>query len=501
MPEGRYSGPKRHMLLTYMRLTLIGLFALSIVAIAVGMCGASVFKTHVNQRTSASCDSIISHITEYADNAANNGRATEKVFTDDCIECMLDAAAYKSNMAVCIADKSGNVIMCSDNTGVEASSIVISKAIIKELDKEGTFSSSSRGKLNTADSRPVMCGGSRFTVTEADGTQTDYYFIVNSYTDDLEKYTRAVLCAGTLSVIIMLGAYVLYQICYAKSRRNPEAVIAEALRAYAQNDYSIVLNPEDFASPVYRNMVQSINQNVVNVKNASDQQAEFVSNVSHELRTPMTIISGYVDGMLDGTVPKAKRTEYLYIVSQEMQRLKILISSMLNLTKFDNGTIQIKHEIFHINELIFRTILMFGNRLEKRNIEVEGLDCDNVSVYGDRDLIGQVVYNLTENAVKFVNTGGTISIRLEETKDTTIFAIRNTGPGISEEELPKIFGRFYKSDFSRSQDKTGLGLGLDIIRKILKLHNARISVSSEENVFTEFIVSFPKKQESDNSEA
>ncbi len=174
---------------------------------------------------------------------------------------------------------------------------------------------------------------------------------------------------------------------------------------------------------------------------------------------------------------------------------------MLNLTKFDNGTIQIKHEIFHINELIFRTILMFGNRLEKRNIEVEGLDCDNVSVYGDRDLIGQVVYNLTENAVKFVNTGGTISIRLEETKDTTIFAIRNTGPGISEEELPKIFGRFYKSDFSRSQDKTGLGLGLDIIRKILKLHNARISVSSEENVFTEFIVSFPKKQESDNSEA
>ena len=136
---------------------------------------------------------------------------------------------------------------------------------------------------------------------------------------------------------------------------------------------------------------------------------------------------------------------------------------------------------------------MFESRIEKRNITIEGLDCDTMYVYGDNDLISQVVYNLVENAVKFVDTGGTISIRLEDKKDESVFNIRNTGPGIPKDELPKIFGRFYKSDFSRSQDKTGLGLGLDIIRKILILHNAQISVSSEENVFTEFSVCFPKK--------
>lgn len=174
----------------------------------------------------------------------------------------------------------------------------------------------------------------------------------------------------------------------------------------------------------------------------------------------MTIISGYVDGMLDGTVPKNKRMQYLSIVSQEMQRLKILISSMLNLTKFDNGTIEIHYQLFPIQDLAFRTILMFESRLEKRNITLEGLDSEPVQVWGDPDLIGQVIYNLFENATKFVNTGGTITFTFKDEPNSTSIAIRNTGAGISKEELPKIFERFYKSDDSRSHDKTGLGIGL-----------------------------------------
>ncbi len=501
MSDRQNSGDRIHKLMTYARLTLIGLFALAVVAIAVGLSGVNSFKAHVDKKATSSSDSIISYLEEYAEKQALKGRDTADTFSDDCIRCMLDAAAYKSDMSVCVVDSTGKVLVCSENTGTTPDKIKVSKSVIDSLKREGTFSSTSKGKLNTEDSRPVICGGSVLRVSEGDGTESTYYLVVNSYLDDLEAYTRNTIIVGTVSVIVMLAIYVAFQIFYTRSYRNPEAVIAMTLRDYAQGNYSEQIDPEKFNSPVYRDMARSINQIVVNVKTASEQQAQFVSNVSHELRTPMTIISGYVDGILDGTVPKEKRTEYLYIVSQEMQRLKILVSSMLNLTRFDDGTIQIKRENFVINDLVFRTILMFGNRIEKRNIEVEGLDCDSVLVYGDRDLIGQVVYNLTENAVKFVNTGGTISIRLEETKEASIFAIRNTGAGISKEELPKIFGRFYKSDFSRSQDKTGLGLGLDIIRKILKLHDAQISVSSEENVFTEFVVSFPKKKEQDGSEA
>ena len=207
----------------------------------------------------------------------------------------------------------------------------------------------------------------------------------------------------------------------------------------------------------------------------------------------MTIISGYVDGMLDGTVPKNKRMQYLSIVSQEMQRLKILISSMLNLTKFDNGTIEIHYQLFPIQDLAFRSILMFEIRLEKRNLTLEGLDSEPVQVWGDPDLIGQVIYNLFENATKFVNTGGTITFTFKDEPNNTSIAIRNTGAGISKEELPKIFERFYKSDDSRSHDKTGLGIGLDITKHIVRLHKAQISVSSEEGEYTEFLIRLPKK--------
>lgn len=185
--------------------------------------------------------------------------------------------------------------------------------------------------------------------------------------------------------------------------------------------------------------------------------------------------------------------QYLSIVSQEMQRLKILISSMLNLTKFDNGTIEIHYQLFPIQDLAFRTILMFESRLEKRNITLEGLDSEPVQVWGDPDLIGQVIYNLFENATKFVNTGGTITFTFKDEPNNTSIAIRNTGAGISKEELPKIFERFYKSDDSRSHDKTGLGIGLDITKHIVRLHKAQISVSSEEGEYTEFLIRLPKK--------
>lgn len=502
MSKQLQSDHQQHKIFTYVRLTLIGFFALTVVALAVSLCGIHMFKGHVQERTSASSEAIIEALGEYGSiTAEDKSCSTREALSGEYVQNLLNSVSARVNMAVCVTDSSGKSFCCSENSGVAPETISIPSSLIKALNENGGFSSETKGKLNPAETRPVLCGGYRFTISEADGTETVYYLITNSFTDETEDFIRAVMITSIISVIVMLCIYILFQCSYSKSYRNPEATIARVLRTYAQGDYSETLDPEDFSSPLYRDIVQSLNQNVANLKSISEQQAQFVSNVSHELRTPMTIISGYVDGILDGTVPKTKRTEYLYIVSQEMQRLKILVSSMLNLTKFDNGTIQIKHEMFPINDLIFRTILMFGNRLEKRNIEVEGLDCDTVYVYGDRDLIGQVVYNLAENAVKFVDTGGTISIRLEETKDESIFAIRNTGSGIPKDELPKIFGRFYKSDFSRSQDKTGLGLGLDIIRKILRLHDAQISVSSEENVFTEFTVSFPKKPETHNNEA
>lgn len=258
-----------------------------------------------------------------------------------------------------------------------------------------------------------------------------------------------------------------------------------------QGDYSQSIDTDSFVGTELEQVASLAEQIGSQSGRAEESSRQFVSNVSHELRTPMTIISGFVEGILDGTVPKPKRMEYLSIVSQEVQRLKMLVTSMLNLTKFDAGTIQMNYRMFTLNDTAFRTILMFENRLEKRNIAVEGLDSPPVRVCADPDLIGQVVYNLVENAVKFVNDGGTITFTFADEENDWVFAVRNTGKGISKEELPKIFERFYKSDASRSQDKTGLGLGLDITKKIIHLHHAQISVRSEENAYTEFEVRLP----------
>lgn len=499
MSEHLHPALEQHKLFTYLRLTAIGFLALGMVAVAVGLCGIHLFREHVYERTSASSYAIIESLEEYS--VISDQNSSRAAFSGVYVQNMLDSTSEKTNMALFLVDSDGVCIACSENSGIESHNVIVPRLVLNDVKENGEFSSDTMTKLNPDEKRPMMCLGFEFTVKDGDGSDTVYYLFSNTFTDEIEHFIRCIFVTGMLSVMIMLGIYSLFQYKYSKSYKNSEAALAKILRDYAQGDYSETLDPDNFSSIVYKDIIQSVSLNVANLKNVSQQQGDFISNVSHELRTPMTIISGYVDGMLDGTIPKAKRTDYLYIVSQEMQRLKILISSMLNLTKFENGTIQMNCEMFSLNDLVFRTAVMFSQRMEARNITLEGLDCDTVHVWGDCDLIGQVVYNLMENATKFVNTGGTITIRMEETKEKVYFVIRNTGAGIPKEECQRIFDRFYKSDFSRSQDKTGLGLGLDIIRRILKLHGGQIGVKSEVNVYTAFEVTLPKKSQTEGSEA
>lgn len=496
MPDFQYPELEKHHKFFISRIFLVQLVSLCIVTIVMGLLGIIINKQFVYNDISSTNVTVLELIESYCTSITNEtSQTSEKVLTSNkFIKDIVDSSAEKTGMHIFLFDKNGKCLLCSENADIDTSNAKLSLSTINNIRKNGEIISDIKNTLNISSSKPAISNGIQFYITDPDGSKTEYFMLANNYSDAVEMHIRTTIAVGVIIIIIVMTLFFIFLKRFIKKyMTDPEINFGRIIRQYAKEDYSEIIDPEEFRTSYYQENVASINKIISNLKSISEQQAQFVSNVSHELRTPMTIISGYVNGILDGTVPKSKQTEYLYIISQEMQRLKILVSSMLNLTKYDNGTIQIKCELFPINDLIFRTFLMFESRIEKRNITVEGLDCDTLYVYGDNDLIGQVVYNLVENAVKFVNTGGTISIRLEDTKDESVFNIRNTGPGIPKDELPKIFGRFYKSDFSRSQDKTGLGLGLDIIRKILRLHNAQISVSSEENVFTEFSVCFPKK--------
>jgi signal transduction histidine kinase len=219
---------------------------------------------------------------------------------------------------------------------------------------------------------------------------------------------------------------------------------------------------------------------------------DFISNVSHELKTPMTTISGFIDGILDGTIAKEDQDKYLQIISDDVKRLSRLVTGMLNMNKIEAGKIDINPVKFDISEMIFNTLLSFEQIIEKKNADVRGLDNFGVNmVYADKDMINQVVYNLIDNAVKFTPEGGYIEVSSKSDNEKAIIRIKNSGKGIPPEERSKIFERFYKVDKSRSYDVKGAGMGLYIVKTLIELHGGHITVQSVENEYTEFIFTLP----------
>jgi Signal transduction histidine kinase len=270
----------------------------------------------------------------------------------------------------------------------------------------------------------------------------------------------------------------------------PLREMSAAAASFAKGDFSQRVRVR--SNDEVGELAQAFNNMASSLSASENMNRSFVANVSHELKTPMTTISGFIDGILDGTIPPEKQKYYLRIVSSEVKRLSRLVRSMLDLSRIDSGKMQLHRIRFDIRDTIVETMLSFESLIDQRHIHIEGLeDCESVFVDGDPDLIHQVVYNLVENAVKFVDDAGTISVALSHAENDICVKIRNTGAGIAPEEQPLIFGRFYKTDKSRSHDKNGMGLGLYLVRTIIQMHGGDITVQSVEGEYCEFEFHLP----------
>ena len=204
-------------------------------------------------------------------------------------------------------------------------------------------------------------------------------------------------------------------------------------------------------------------------------------------------IAGFIDGMLDGTIPPERHDHYMKIVSTEVKRLSRLVTSMLNLSRIDRGELKVNRQKFDMFSLIITILASYEQKIIARKLHITGLeDFRSIIVDADPDLMYQVVYNLIENAVKFTDEGGTIHFGVEETRYDVSVSITNTGPGIPPEDIRYVFDRFYKTDKSRSIDKKGMGLGLFIAKTIMRLHGGDIYVDSRVNEFTTFTIRLPK---------
>lgn len=171
-----------------------------------------------------------------------------------------------------------------------------------------------------------------------------------------------------------------------------------------------------------------------------------------------------------------------------------LVTTMLNITKLKTGSLDLKCEKVNLSKLIVEIFLLFEMQIEEKKLEISGLDNGSVYINGDENILFQILYNLIENAVKFTEECGKIDIIVYPENNFVYVKIKNSGKGISDQDIQKIFDRFYKTDASRSIDVTGIGLGLSIVKNLINFINGNITVVSIPNEHTEFTVTLPSSQ-------
>lgn len=310
-----------------------------------------------------------------------------------------------------------------------------------------------------------------------------------------ESFTEMSVSIRRIFVWSSLGVFLLsfiitYLVTYQMVK--PLRQMAFAAHRFGEGDFSYKVNIK--GNDELAALGRAFNSMALSLEAAESMRRSFVANVSHELKTPMTVIAGYIDGILDGTIPKDKHEYYLKTVSEEVKRLSRLVRTMLDLSRLEAGEMKMNPSQFDINEKVFRILLSFEQRIEEKNIEICGLENNAAAfVNADSDMIHQVIYNLMDNAIKFVDEGGYISINIWEVSGRVYCSIRNSGVGIPANELPNIFDRFYKTDKSRSLDKNGVGLGLYLVSMFIKSHKGEIYVSSVEGEYTCFEFWLPKE--------
>ena len=306
----------------------------------------------------------------------------------------------------------------------------------------------------------------------------------------LLPYVLNILRTFFFSLIVALILSFIITFFFSRGITRPLNEMEEVTKHFAKGEFEHRAN-ENYKRGYLSEFAKALNQMADELAIEEEAQRSFIANVSHELKTPMTTISGFIDGILDGTIPPEREQEYLTVVSKEVKRLSRIVVAMLNLSKIEAGEVKLSPTRYDVVAQIFDTLLPFEQAIVEKNISIVGFeDMHSVTINADRDLIQQVIYNLFDNAVKFTPDGGVISIRAKNTLTDTYVSIRNTG-SVNPNELSRIFERFYKVDTSRSCDVKGVGLGLYIVKTIINMHDGEITASGKEGEYVQFAFRIP----------
>ena len=252
-----------------------------------------------------------------------------------------------------------------------------------------------------------------------------------------------------------------------------------------------------YSSDELNYLISTFNFMATKLDTHEDEQRKFISNVSHDFRSPLTSVRGYLQAMLDGTIPPELHEKYLKRILDEADRLTNLTNSLLDLNRIGSRDFNLEITDFDINDVIIASSESSEVQATNKHVQIKLLLTGEVmKVHADKGKIQQVLYNLLDNAIKFSKENTTITIETKIHNSEKLYvSVSDQGVGIPKESLDKLFNRFYKADLSRGQNKKGTGLGLSIVKEIIQAHNEKITVTSTVDVGTTFTFSLPLAEE------
>ena len=433
-----------------------------------------------NQQIDSRLEYLISEAEDIAYLAAAlNGTGIGTIWGDPTQES-LNAKADKVNREfgayIAVVDRFGNVMdnvrtaYSEDPEFVKSlSGDEISEALRTVLRGESIRIRQNSGEAPTFTvGVPFVQGG---TVTGAVFIQTRAQRIESG----LDQILRMIIPV-TLGVLVLSGIAVFL---FVRSALRPLKKMTEAAGNIAEGEFNVRVD-ENRGGRELKEVSRAFNTMTKKLQGVEEGRKEFVANVSHELRSPITSIHGFAEGMAEGVIPPEEHPKYLRLVAEESGRMSVLVNDLLALSRLERDDAVLEKTVFDINEMLRRAVIRRMNDLENRNIDIAcEPETDPCPVNADRDRIEQVIINLLDNAIKFTPDGGKITLSSRIRENRAEITVRDSGPGVPEEDRDKIFDRFFTADRAHTSGK-GTGLGLSICKRIMDMHGQSLRLLDTE---------------------
>lgn len=420
-----------------------------------------------------------------------SAKLTESRLDDWDLRMTISAIAKTSKVEIALCDVDGAVVSGSDIYGSgQRIGFRLPDSLFASLDSEGKATGSGLlgGYYDTP--RNYFC-----TAVEDPylGT-TAGYVLISIESSSMMQIWRSFAVIFFFASCFVLILSLVFSFVTTGRQVAPLKEMAAAAKHFARGEFSVRVRQANRKDEIGE-LAAAFNLMADSLEKSEKLRSEFISNISHELKTPMTTITGFADGILDGTIPPDKQNRYLEIISSETRRLSRLVRKMLELSRFQAMDPAIAaNSSFDITELLRNAALGFEGKVRAKNLKLELLlPEESITVVGDADSITQVAYNLLDNAMKFSTPNAVVTLSLWKQNNKAYVSVKNFGETIAPSELPLIFDRFHKTDRSRGLDKEGVGLGLYIVKTIIDNHNESVYVTSADGE-TEFVFTLTIKE-------